>query len=73
MMPAEIALTLMAEAAAHSITILYGDRELGITTMRDGQCAAPVELLEDIDAYANEIWAVMFGYRHRAQQAGGAR
>lgn len=63
MTKADKALTLMAEAAAHSIEIIFSNRELGITTQRSGNTPALAELLDDIDAHANEIWAILYGYR----------
>ncbi|SMG34931.1 hypothetical protein SAMN06296010_2003 [Agreia pratensis] len=62
----ENALVLIAEAAAHGVTVAYNDREIGLWTHRDGWEPIPSELLEELDAAANEIWAVMHDYRTRA-------
>jgi hypothetical protein len=65
MTAAEHALSLMAEATAHGIEILYSHREIGLSTRRNGWEPPPAELLHDLDAHANEIWAILYGYRAR--------
>lgn len=65
---AEHALSLMAEAAAHGVTILYSHRDIGISFMgkRGTWETGPTELLEELEAHANEIWAILHSYRTRA-------
>ena len=54
------AVTLIAEATAHGIEILYSSREIGISYMRRGSWEPmPDLLLDDLDEYANEIWAIL--------------
>ncbi|HEY5224959.1 MAG TPA: hypothetical protein VIJ18_18165 [Microbacteriaceae bacterium] len=68
---ADYALSLMAEAVAHGVTILYGNREIGLSTMRSGIGDSPEELLDELDLHANEIWAILHHYRQH--QNGVAR
>lgn len=63
-MSADYAISLLAEAAAHGITVLYSRRDIGLSTHRRGWEPPPRELLRDLEAHANEIWAVLHGYRH---------
>jgi hypothetical protein len=62
----DYSLSLMAEAAAHGVTILFSNRDIGITTHRYGWEPPPAELLAELDAHANEIWAILHGYRKAA-------
>ncbi|MBG6238379.1 hypothetical protein IWX78_001334 [Mycetocola sp. CAN_C7] len=63
------ALSLMAEAAAHGIEILFNHREIGLSTRRSSWEPFPTELLEDLDTHANEIWAILHGYRAPISEA----
>ncbi|SKA87002.1 hypothetical protein SAMN06295879_1018 [Agreia bicolorata] len=65
---AENALVLIAEAAAHGVTVHYNDREIGLWTHKYGWEPQPGELTKELDAAANEIWAVLHHYRPRATQ-----
>ena len=66
---ADCALALMAEAAAHGVTILYSNQEIGLSTMRHGWEPPPAELLDELDAHANEIWAILYSYRQHQVEA----
>ena len=62
----DYALSLIAEATAHGVTILYSTRKLGMSTMCHSWRSPPVELLDQLYQHANGIWAIL----HPSPKAG---
>ena len=59
----EHTLTLIAEATAHGIDILFSNREIVLS--QRGEMSPPADLLDELDAHANEIWATLYSHRQR--------